>query len=145
MPKDVSATEVSVEWALETVTLLERRLARFFELVDENVCARLNPKISPAQVLLLMRMPASGCLIKELTIIGAYIGSNVSYNVKVLEQAGYISYWMQESDRRTRFVMRTDKGNEVYRIFESALAYNNKGREVVRILAIEREVSRGIE
>lgn len=137
--------ELSPVWVLDSLTKLERRLTRFFEFVDEYVCAKIDPRITPVQAVLVMRIPEGGCTIKEITLVGAYNGSNVSYNVKHLEEAGYIDYFMRKDDRRSRFVRRTDKGNQLQKAFATALSFEKKGRDVVRIFGIDREVPRGLE
>lgn len=144
MPDD-TLDGLTSTWALDAITRLERRLVRLNEFLDENLCFYAEPRLTPAQALLLLRIPARGCVVKELMLSGAYSGSNVSYNLRVLEEGKYLSYQMPVSDKRTRFVCRTEKGDALLRRFEELLRFNSHGRDLLRILAIEREVSRGIE
>jgi DNA-binding MarR family transcriptional regulator len=44
---------------------------------------------------------------------GHYLGSNVSYNLKKLVDAGYIHHERCDTDRRSVRVKLTDKGQEV--------------------------------
>ncbi|MFN9543136.1 MAG: MarR family winged helix-turn-helix transcriptional regulator, partial [Alphaproteobacteria bacterium] len=52
----------------------------------------------------------------ELRTRGHYLGSNVSYNLKKLVEAGYINPVRSESDRRSVRVSLTDKGKSIARI-----------------------------
>ncbi len=49
----------------------------------------------------------------ELTLRGCYLGSNVSYNVKKMVEAGYIQQERSLHDRRSVRVQLTDKGQEL--------------------------------
>jgi DNA-binding MarR family transcriptional regulator len=61
----------------------------------------------------------------ELTGRGYYLGSNVSYNLKKLVQAGFVNHQRSTTDRRSVRVSLTDKGREisnvVNRLFERQL------------------------
>ncbi|MEM8839880.1 MAG: winged helix DNA-binding protein, partial [Pseudomonadota bacterium] len=52
----------------------------------------------------------------ELRTRGYYLGSNVSYNLKKLVEAGYISHQRSRMDRRSVRVSLTEKGREVANI-----------------------------
>ncbi len=49
----------------------------------------------------------------ELRTRGHYLGSNVSYNLKKLVEAGYIHHERSEADRRSVLVRLTRKGEAV--------------------------------
>ena len=49
----------------------------------------------------------------ELRTRGHYLGSNVSYNLKKLVEAGYIHHQRSEADRRSVLVRLTKKGEAV--------------------------------
>ena len=46
----------------------------------------------------------------ELTVRGYYLGSNVSYNVKKMVEAGYLKQQRSQHDRRSVRVCLSDKG-----------------------------------
>ena len=54
----------------------------------------------------------------ELTACGCYLGSNVSYNVKKMLEAGYLKYEVSRTDRRMRFVRLTPEGRKIRELVE---------------------------
>ena len=67
----------------------------------------------------------------------AYIGSNVSYNVRKLVELGYLNQTRSEHDRRSTKLTRTDKGNAIV-----ALVHETLARVVPQILAANSNTKR---
>ncbi len=65
------------------------------------------------QALLLFNVGDQQLTAGELRTRGHYLGSNVSYNLKKLVEAGYIHHERSEADRRSVLVNLTDKGEAV--------------------------------
>jgi DNA-binding MarR family transcriptional regulator len=69
--------------------------------------------VNSVQALLLYNIGDAELTAGELTSRGYYLGSNVSYNLKKLVDAGYIDHQRSTVDRRSVRVKLTDKGQEV--------------------------------
>jgi DNA-binding MarR family transcriptional regulator len=66
--------------------------------------------INSVQALLLRRLGGEEVTVSNLTLQQHYIGTNVSYNVKLLIDAGYLAVRNPPTDRRARLVKATKKG-----------------------------------
>ena len=55
----------------------------------------------------------------ELRTRGHYLGSNVSYNLKKLVEAGYINHQRSDQDRRSVRVKLTEMGHEIREVVEA--------------------------
>jgi len=76
----------------------------------------------------------------ELKSRGYYQGSNVSYNLKKLVEAGYIDHQRSEIDRRSVRISLTERGKEVHRTVSELFR-----RHADDIVAGERLRTEGIE
>ncbi len=74
-------------------------------------CGRSD--VNSVQALLLYNIGDAELTAGELTSRGYYLGSNVSYNLKKLVEAGYINHHRSKSDKRSVRVSLTEKGQEV--------------------------------
>jgi DNA-binding MarR family transcriptional regulator len=72
--------------------------------------------VNSVQALLLYNIGDAELTAGELTSRGYYLGSNVSYNLKKLVDAGYISHQRSTTDRRSVRVSLTEKGQEVCKV-----------------------------
>jgi DNA-binding MarR family transcriptional regulator len=95
---------------LNMIHLLERLHRQFLELVKSEL-DRLNiGDINNIQSLILFSIGEDEITIGELTYRGYYLGSNVSYNVKNMVEAGYLEQQRSAHDKRSVRVKLTDKG-----------------------------------
>jgi DNA-binding MarR family transcriptional regulator len=69
--------------------------------------------VNSVQALLMFNIGDQELTAGELRTRGHYLGSNVSYNLKKLVEAGYIHHQRSDSDRRSVHVSLTDKGREM--------------------------------
>ena len=67
----------------------------------------------------------------ELRTKGYYLGSNVSYNVKKLVEAGYLHHARSKTDRRSVRISLTDKGRQVHEIIQGL--YDKHARTIAPI------------
>ncbi|MSP44098.1 MAG: MarR family transcriptional regulator [Alphaproteobacteria bacterium] len=72
--------------------------------------------VNNIQALLLHKIGDSELTAGELRSGGHYQGSNVSYNLKKLVEAGYVHHERSETDRRSVRVRLTPAGNKVRRL-----------------------------
>lgn len=98
---------------LEALTYVERLHRRLLDVIKDEL-DRINcTEINSVQALLLFNIGDSEMTAGELRTRGHYLGSNVSYNLKKLVEAGYIHHQRSRSDRRSVRVRLTDKGRAI--------------------------------
>lgn len=98
---------------LKLLTLIERLHRQLLDVIKDEL-ERIDQKdINAVQALLLYNIGDSELTAGELRTRGHYLGSNVSYNLKKLVEAGYISHKRSSADRRSVRVSLTDEGRDV--------------------------------
>ena len=100
---------------LEALTLVERLHRRLLDVIKDEFERLSRSEVNSVQALLLYNIGDSELTAGELRTRGHYLGSNVSYNLKKLVDAGYIHHQRSELDRRSVRVKLTDKGQDVRR------------------------------
>ena len=98
---------------LEALTLIERLHRRLLDVIKDEFDRKGRADINAVQALLLFNIGDAELTAGELTSRGLYLGSNVSYNLKKLVDAGYIHHQRSSTDRRSVRVRLTEKGQEV--------------------------------
>lgn len=110
---------------LEALNLIERLHRRLLDVIKDEFERNGQPEVNSVQALLLFNIGDSELTAGELRTRGHYLGSNVSYNLKKLVDAGYIHHERSELDRRSVRVRLTDKGaavrNQVNQLYERHL------------------------
>ncbi|RED13311.1 hypothetical protein POI8812_01711 [Pontivivens insulae] len=104
---------------LETLSMVER-LHRLLLDVIKDEFERLGViDINPVQALLLFNVGDNVVTAGELKTRGYYQGSNVSYNLKKLVEAGYMHHERCSVDRRAVRVRLTARGAEIRNVVAS--------------------------
>ena len=85
---------------LETLNLVERLHRQLLDVIKDELDRRDEREINSVQALLLFNVGDQELTAGELRTRGHYLGSNVSYNLKKLVEAGYIHHERSEADRR---------------------------------------------
>ena len=98
---------------LEVISLVERLHRQFLEVVKLELDALRIHDVNNVQALMLFNMGDAEISVGELTLRGYYLGSNVSYNVKKLSDAGYLVAERSPHDRRSIRVRLTPKGRNL--------------------------------
>lgn len=93
-----------------TVRLIERLHRRFLDVIRAELRRLEVEDINAVQALLLHNIGTEDVVIRDLKERGYYHGSNVSYNIKKLTEAGYIAQERSRHDRRATRLQLTDKG-----------------------------------
>lgn len=98
---------------LEALRLVERLHRRLLDVIKDEFERSERSDVNSVQALLLFNIGDAELTAGELRTRGYYLGSNVSYNLKKLVEAGYISHQRSRMDRRSVRVSLTEKGREV--------------------------------
>ncbi|HEY5239622.1 MAG TPA: winged helix DNA-binding protein [Rhizomicrobium sp.] len=98
---------------LEALNLIERLHRQLLDVIKDELDRRDEREINSVQALLLFNVGDQELTAGELRTRGHYLGSNVSYNLKKLVEAGYIHHERSEADRRSVLVRLTKKGEVV--------------------------------
>ncbi len=101
---------------LEALTLVERLHRRLLDVIKDEFDRMGRSDINSVQALLLFNIGDSELTAGELRTRGYYLGSNVSYNLKKLVDAGFIHHQRSRMDRRSVRVSLTERGREVAEI-----------------------------
>ena len=119
---------------METLSMVER-LHRLLLDVIKDEFERLNLlDINSVQALLLFNIGENEVTAGELKSRGYYQGSNVSYNLKKLVDAGYMHHQRCQIDRRAVRVRLTEKGRNIRTIVNELFARHSDGLEERAIL-----------
>jgi DNA-binding MarR family transcriptional regulator len=98
---------------LECLRLIERLHRRMLDIVKHRLDSKGLSDINSVQALLLYNIGDHEITAGDLRNRGYYLGSNVSYNLKKLVEAGYIRQERSEHDRRALRIWLSDSGKSV--------------------------------
>ena len=86
---------------LECLNLVERLHRQLLDVIKDELERVGQSEVNSVQALLLFNIGSQELTAGELRTRGHYLGSNVSYNLKKLVEAGYINHVRSDSDRRS--------------------------------------------
>jgi DNA-binding MarR family transcriptional regulator len=109
----LQSAQVTGKYYLETLNLVERLHRQLLDVIKDELDRRDEREINSVQALLLFNVGDQELTAGELRTRGHYLGSNVSYNLKKLVEAGYIHHERSETDRRSVLVRLTRKGEAI--------------------------------
>lgn len=112
---------------LETLAMLERLHRLLLDVIKDEFERLGLLDINSVQALLLFNIGDSELTAGELKTRGYYQGSNVSYNLKKLVEAGYMHHKKCNVDRRAVRVRLTEKGRKIRDIVSELFARHAKG------------------
>ena len=101
---------------LVSLKLVERLHRLLLDVIKDEFERLGRSDVNSVQALLLYNIGDAELTAGELTSRGYYLGSNVSYNLKKLVDAGYINHQRSTVDRRSVRVKLTEKGVEICRV-----------------------------
>ena len=119
---------------VEALTLIERLHRRLLDVIKDEFERQGEPEVNPVQALLLFNIGDAELTAGELKTRGHYQGSNVSYNLKKLVEAGYVNHERSNSDKRSVRVRLTPRGQEIRKKVDAL--YNRQ------VLSITDEIGR---
>ena len=115
VPGSPGVPEEPVRQAYEQIISLVERVHRYFlELMKLELERRGVLDINNVQSLLLYNIGPETLTVGDLTLRGYYLGSNVTYNLKKLVEAGYVEQEPSPRDRRSVYVRLSDKGLQLH-------------------------------
>lgn len=115
-PREAATGEDFRSEYLQALRLIERLHRLLLDVIKDEFDRQGGAELNSVQALLLYNIGESELTAGELKTRGYYLGSNVSYNLKKLVDAGYIHHQRSTTDRRSVRVRLTDKGQEVCKV-----------------------------
>ncbi len=106
---------------VETIRLIERAHRRFLDVVKDELDRLGRDEVNNVQAVLLHNLGEEELTPSELKTRGYYLGSNVSYNLKKLNELGYLQQRRSNRDRRTVRITVTEKGTEIAQLVDSLI------------------------
>jgi DNA-binding MarR family transcriptional regulator len=119
---------------MEALTLIERLHRRLLDVIKDDFERTGEKEVNPVQALLLFNISDAELTAGELKTRGHYQGSNVSYNLKKLVEAGYVHHERSTTDKRSVRVSLTEKGR-IVRARVDAL-YNRQLQAIEEVVGI---------
>jgi DNA-binding MarR family transcriptional regulator len=113
--KLVTTPEDFLAGYLESLALVERLHRLLLDVIKDEFERLGILDINAVQALLLFNVADNEVTAGELKTRGYYQGSNVSYNLKKLVEAGYMHHQRCSADRRAVRVRLTEKGRLIRR------------------------------
>jgi DNA-binding MarR family transcriptional regulator len=101
---------------LKSLRMIERLHRLLLDVIKDEFERIGRSDVNSVQALLLFNIGDAELTAGELRSRGYYLGSNVSYNLKKLVEAGYIHHKRSNTDRRSVRVSLTDQGLEICRV-----------------------------
>lgn len=93
--------------------MIERLHRRMLDVIRFELERAGVADINPAQALMLTKIEGREVALRDIIERGYYIGSNASYNIKQLVEAGYVLQKRSDHDKRSVKVSLTEKGEEL--------------------------------
>jgi DNA-binding MarR family transcriptional regulator len=122
---------------LEALTLIERLHRRLLDVIKDDFERTGEKEVNPVQALLLFNISDAELTAGELKTRGHYQGSNVSYNLKKLVEAGYVNHERSSADKRSVRISLTQKGREIRARVDSM--YNRQLQAIEEVVGISAE------
>jgi DNA-binding MarR family transcriptional regulator len=122
---------------LEALTLIERLHRRLLDVIKDDFERTGEKEVNPVQALLLFNISDAELTAGELKTRGHYQGSNVSYNLKKLVEAGYVNHERSSNDKRSVRISLTDKGHEIRRRVDAL--YNRQLQAVEEVVGLSAD------
>ncbi len=101
------------ETFLKSLTLLEQVHRRLHDVVKDDLERSGERSLTGVQALLLYEIGDGETPASTLRARGAFAGTSMSYNVKKLQEGGYLVQTRSDDDRRTVRLKLTDSGHDV--------------------------------
>ncbi len=98
---------------LKSLSLLEQAHRRLHDVVKDDLERSGERSLTGVQALLLYEIGDQETPASVLRARGAFAGTSLSYNIKKLQEGGYLEQRRSDLDRRTVHLRLTDRGRKV--------------------------------
>jgi DNA-binding MarR family transcriptional regulator len=105
---------------IQSILLADRVHHLFLENVKYELQCLNLPDITNTQAIILYNIGDDTMTVNELTQRKHYLGSNVTYNLRKMVEAGYLKQTPSEFDKRSSYVSPTEKGLHLYHDLDRA-------------------------
>ena len=112
-PAVPALSEAAAETYIQLTRTVERLHRRFLDVLRFEITRLGITDINAVQALMLCNLEGKELAVRDLVERGYYLGSNVSYNLKQLVEAGYCEQERSERDKRSRRIVLTKKGRDL--------------------------------
>jgi DNA-binding MarR family transcriptional regulator len=136
-PTGAEATDDLKGRYLVSLKLIERLHRLLLDVIKDEFERLGRSDVNSVQALLLYNIGDAELTAGELTSRGYYLGSNVSYNLKKLVDAGYINHQRSTTDRRSVRVKLTQKGQDICKVIRGLYERQLKSLQQVGGVATE--------
>lgn len=89
---------------------IDRLHRRFMDVLRLEMTRQGVEDLSPVQLMMLLTISDEELSVRDLIERGYYLGSNASYNLKQLVEAGYVDRAASARDRRSARLRLSDRG-----------------------------------
>jgi DNA-binding MarR family transcriptional regulator len=126
---------------LKAVMLVERLHRRLLDVIRDEFDRHGRADVNSIQAFLLYNIGEQELSASELHSRGYYLGSNVSYNLKKLTEAGFIDHQRSSFDRRSVRIRLTDKGRGICNIVDALYQRHVRTVEPVGCICFDEMVA----
>jgi DNA-binding MarR family transcriptional regulator len=98
---------------LKSLTLLEQAHRRLHDVVKDDLERGGERSLTGVQALLLYEIGDTETPASALRARGAFAGTSLSYNIKKLQEGGYLVQRRSDSDKRAVHLKLTERGQKV--------------------------------
>lgn len=98
---------------LKSLSLLEQAHRRLHDVVKDDLERSGERNLTGVQALLIYEIGESETPASALRARGAFAGTSLSYNVKKLQEGGYLTQNRSKADKRTVHLRLTERGLKV--------------------------------
>ena len=111
---------------IDSMMLFERLWRLFLVLVKKELSALKIDDITPTQALIIYHINHHILKVGDIMKHKLYLGSNISYTIKKMEQHAYLILTISKKDRRTSHVQLSEKGKVFCDQFSSILELHTR-------------------
>ena len=113
MPATAEATDAVADSFLKSLSLLEQAHRRLHDVVKDDLERSGERSLTGVQALLLYEIGEAETPASALRARGAFAGTSLSYNVKKLQEGGYLNQRRSDDDKRAVRLSLTERGLKV--------------------------------